>query len=204
MYIMKTRNLTTLLLATALTGTMATAALAADANQGVDLTKPIVSKGTPRNSDGHADLTGTWTNVSITPLQRPSSFGTRKALTKEEAGHLEGDAVQHFVDGNKPTDPNSGSEGGKKCADAGGLDCGYNTGWKDSGTTVVRVNGEPRSSFITFPADGRRRRVSPAVKAKKARRQPGRLPPRVRRRLRPAVVAVSTTTLRTTRPANAA
>jgi len=148
-------HLTQLLLATALTGAFATAAFAADSVPDGALTKPVVAKDVPRNSDGHADLTGIWTNVSITPLVRPASFGTRKELTKDEAAKLEGAAVQHFVDGNKPTDPNSGSEGGnKKCNDAGGLDCGYNTGWKDSGTTVVRVNGVPRTSFITYPANG--------------------------------------------------
>ena len=33
--------------------------------------------------------------------------------------------------------------------------CGYNAGWKDSTTRVMRVGGEPRSSFIVSPADGR-------------------------------------------------
>jgi hypothetical protein len=149
------RYLPTLLIATALTGTLATAAFAADNLPEGALTKPVVAKNVPRNPDGHADLTGIWTNVSITPMTRPANFGTRKELTKDEAAKLEGAAVQHFVDGAKPTDPNSGSDGGnKKCNDAGGLDCGYNTGWKDSGTTVVRVNGVPRTSFVTYPANG--------------------------------------------------
>jgi len=152
---MKMRNLPILLLATALTGTLATAAFAADTLPADALTKPVVAKNVPRAPDGHPDLTGIWTNVSITPLTRPSSFGDRKDLTKDEAAKLEGAAVQHFVDGAKPTDPNSGSDGGnKKCNDAGGLDCGYNTGWKDSGTTVVRVNGVPRTSFVTYPLNG--------------------------------------------------
>jgi hypothetical protein len=149
------RHLTHLLIATALTGAFATAAFAADNLPADALTKPVVAKNVPRNPDGHPDLTGIWTNVSITPMVRPGNFGTRKELTKDEAAKLEGAAVQHFIDGAKPTDPNSGSEGGnKKCNDAGGLDCGYNTGWKDSGTTVVRVNGAPRTSFITYPANG--------------------------------------------------
>jgi hypothetical protein len=121
------------------------------------LTKPIVSPKAPRAPDGHASLNGTWTNVSITQLERSSQYGVRKALTKEEASRLEGGAVQRFIDGNKPTDPNAGSidTTSKQCQGAGGLDCGYNSGWKDSGTTVVRINGEPRTSFITFPANGR-------------------------------------------------
>jgi len=121
------------------------------------LTKPVVAKTTPRAPDGHADLTGTWTNVSITGLERSPQYGLRKALTKEEAARLEGAAVDRFVEGNKPTPVDVGSidNTSKKCQGAGGLDCGYNSGWKDSGTTVVRVNGEPRTSFITFPENGR-------------------------------------------------
>lgn len=120
------------------------------------LTKPVVAKTTPRNSDGHADLTGVWTNVSITPLTRPAQYGARKALTKQEAAKLEGDAVARFVEGNQPTPVDVGSldNTSKHCTDAGGLDCGYNSGWKDSGTTVARVGGEPRTSFVTFPTSG--------------------------------------------------
>ncbi|RYE59385.1 MAG: hypothetical protein EOP20_04885 [Hyphomicrobiales bacterium] len=73
------------------------------------LTKPIVAKTAPRNSDGHADLTGTWTNVSITQLERSPQFGVRKALSKEEAARLEGQAVDRFVEGNKPTPQDVGS-----------------------------------------------------------------------------------------------
>ena len=41
----------------------------------------------PRTPDGHPDLQGTWTNGTITPLERPD--GARLALTKEEAERLE-------------------------------------------------------------------------------------------------------------------
>ena len=136
---------------------LAPAAFAADTTLQTDaLTKPVVAKTAPRNSDGHADLTGIWTNVSITPLIRPTQYGARKGLTKQEAADLEGEAVAHFIEGNKPTPVDVGSldNTSKHCTDAGGLDCGYNSGWKDSGTTVARVNGEPRTSFLTFPSNG--------------------------------------------------
>ena len=136
---------------------LAPAAFAADTTLQTDaLTKPVVAKTAPRNSDGHADLTGIWTNVSITPLIRPTQYGARKGLTKQEAADLEGEAVAHFIEGNKPTPVDVGSldNTSKHSTDAGGLDCGYNSGWKDSGTTVARVNGEPRTSFLTFPSNG--------------------------------------------------
>jgi hypothetical protein len=111
----------------------------------------------PRASDGKADLQGNWSNAYITPLERAATYGERRALTTEEAAQLEGSAVARFEEGNKPTDPNIGAEDhtSKNCQGAGGLDCGYNSGWKDSGTQVARVNGEPRTSFITSPANGR-------------------------------------------------
>jgi hypothetical protein len=150
-------KLTIWLLTTALAAGLAPAVFAADTALPADgLTKPVVAKSAPRNSDGHADLTGIWTNVSITPLTRPAQYGGRKALTPQEAAKLEGEAVAHFVEGNKPTPVDVGSldNTSKHCTDAGGLDCGYNAGWKDSGTTVARVNGEPRTSFVTFPSSG--------------------------------------------------
>src|SRR4029453_14912906 len=41
----------------------------------------------PRTPDGHPDLQGTWTNGTITPLERPD--GSRPTLTKDEVDRLE-------------------------------------------------------------------------------------------------------------------
>lgn len=97
------------------------------------------------------DLSGVWTNVSITPFERASTYGARRAHTPQEAKQIEGAAVARFEEGNAPTDPNQGAEDhtSKQCKGADGLDCGYNSGWKDSGVSLTRVNGEPRTSFIT-------------------------------------------------------
>src|SRR3954471_5537300 len=38
-----------------------------------------------RQSDGHPDLTGYWTNDSFTPLERPSELGSKALFTPEEA-----------------------------------------------------------------------------------------------------------------------
>ncbi len=111
----------------------------------------------PRASDGKADLQGNWSNAYITPLERQPKFGERKVHTAEEAAEIEGTAVARFLEGDKPTDPNLGAEDhtSKNCQGAGGLDCGYNSGWKDSGTQLTRVNGEPRTSYITSTPNGR-------------------------------------------------
>jgi len=39
----------------------------------------------PRTPDGHPDMQGYWTNATYTPLERPTEFGTKEFLTREEA-----------------------------------------------------------------------------------------------------------------------
>jgi hypothetical protein len=117
----------------------------------------------PRTPYGQPDLEGVWTNVSITPLERPSRFGSSINLTPLQASQLETAAVDRFIEGNAPTDPKAPATDTtrKHCQGPGGLDCGYNSGWKDSGTTVTRIDGQPHSSFITSTPTGR----VPAYKA---------------------------------------
>ena len=38
-----------------------------------------------RTAWGHPDLEGTWTNATLTPLQRPPELGTKSIFTPEEA-----------------------------------------------------------------------------------------------------------------------
>jgi hypothetical protein len=111
----------------------------------------------PRTGYGQPDLEGVWTNVSITPLERSRQFGSSLNLTPEQAAALEASAIDHYVEGNARTDPNAPATDTtrKHCQGAGGLDCGYNSSWKDSATTVTRVDGQPRSSFIISTPDGR-------------------------------------------------
>src|SRR5580704_7298083 len=86
----------------------------------------------PRTAYGQPDLEGVWTNVSITPLERPSQFGDSIALTPDQASQLEYAAIEHYIEGNAPTDPNAPATDTtrKHCQGPGGLDCGYNSAWK--------------------------------------------------------------------------
>jgi hypothetical protein len=111
----------------------------------------------PTNAYGQPDLEGTWTNASLTNLERSKEFGTRKVLTDAEVKKIEGEDAKMVAEGNAPTDPKVKTtdlphECGRGFSGAG---CGYNVAWIDPGSTVMRVNGEPRSSFLTEPADGR-------------------------------------------------
>jgi hypothetical protein len=111
----------------------------------------------PLTADGHPDLSGFWSNATLTPEQRPAALGDRLVYTPAEVAKLEGAVVKEVEEGNKPTDPNSGAEGGKEdpknlrpeFAAAGGDVGGYNRGWLDPGSAVMRVHGEPRTSFLT-------------------------------------------------------
>jgi len=119
----------------------------------------------PRLSDGKPDLQGFWSNATLTRLERDATYGERLALTKEEAAKLEGDTATRNARLNAPTnpellkvwtDPNRGVDNADDCRSGSrGAACGYNAGWTDPGDLVMRVRGEPRTSLITFPKNGR-------------------------------------------------
>ena len=128
------------------------------------------------NAYGQPNLEGTWANSSLTHLEREAKFGDRLAYTLEEANSIDGGRAVEIVNGNKPTNTKlTTNEVNKSCevrGFQGDVDCGYNAGWTDPGDSVMRVGGQPRTSFITFPTNGR----IPPVKAgiKELRAPPGR------------------------------
>ena len=99
----------------------------------------------PRTEFGHPDLQGTWTNATITALERPDQF-ERLVLTEAEAMRWERQTAGFFeaID-NIP-------EGGLQAGEDVG---GYNAFWMDPGTRALRVDGEARSSIITSPSSGK-------------------------------------------------
>jgi hypothetical protein len=121
----------------------------------------------PMNAYGQPDLEGTWTNATLTVLERPKEYGTRKIMTPEEVAKVEGSSAQLFAADNAPRDPKvKTTDLPHECGlGFSGAGCGYNAAWIDPGTTVMRVNGEPRSSFITDPANGRLPPYKTGVKA---------------------------------------
>ena len=70
-----------LALATALSG----AALSGTVVFGQAATAPYQ---VPRTPDGHPDMQGVWANNSMTPLERPLSFGMRATMTDAELDAL--------------------------------------------------------------------------------------------------------------------
>jgi len=111
----------------------------------------------PRTEFGQPDLQGNWNNATITTFERPAQYGNRNVLTADEVAKAEGFAADHVKEAAKPTDPKLGIKDLPNDCGYGftGTNCGYNNFWVDRGTQVLRVNGEPRASILTQPANGR-------------------------------------------------
>jgi hypothetical protein len=124
----------------------------------------------PHMADGKPDLNGTWTNSSLTRLERDPKLGERLVLTPAETAKLEGDNKAYNTMRNQPTRPDQKIDEIPCSPGFVGSNCGYNQGWTDPGETVMRVRGEPRSSFITSPANGRVPAVRPEAQARMAAR----------------------------------
>jgi hypothetical protein len=117
----------------------------------------------PLNAYGQPDLEGTWTNASLTPLERPKEYGTRYNMSEDEIKKIEGAEAKTVAEGNAPTDPKVKTTDlpyncGRGFSGAG---CGYNSAWIDPGSTVMRVDGKGVTSFVNSTPDGR----APAYKA---------------------------------------
>ena len=109
----------------------------------------------PRTADGRPDLQGNWSNATLTPLSRPS--GRAPILTAEEVTRIEQGREALVNERSQASDPNREAPpaGGRNpiCIDAA-TTC-YNQVYIDAGSRVAVVNGEPRSSLVTMPANGR-------------------------------------------------
>ena len=108
----------------------------------------------PRTPDGRPDFQGSWTNSTLTPLER--SEGQGPLYTREEVQEIE------RTDGDCPPAPGTVACG--RTARPGSL-AGqeYNEVYWETGTRIAIVNGEPRTSLVTHPANGRVPARTPAA-----------------------------------------
>ncbi len=53
----------------------------------------------PRLPDGHPDLQGYWTSLSVTPFERPAKYGNREFLTEKETQDAFNAGIQSEFDG---------------------------------------------------------------------------------------------------------
>ena len=99
----------------------------------------------PRTSWGAPNLQGTWSNATITGLERFEQ-AENLVLTPAEASRIENGTAEFFA---------SIDELPEGELEAGGDVGGYNTFWMDPGSRLARVRGGIRSSLIVDPADGK-------------------------------------------------
>ncbi|HAD75889.1 MAG TPA: hypothetical protein DCG16_08900, partial [Gemmatimonadetes bacterium] len=114
----------------------------------------------PRTPDGRPDLQGNWSNATLTQIQRAPGLGP--ILTPQQVAMMEGGAALGAQAGSAASDPDreappaGGIWTGNPLADgASGGTGGYNSVYIDGGTRVAVYNGQPRSSLITNPENGR-------------------------------------------------
>jgi hypothetical protein len=124
----------------------------------------------PRLADGRPDLQGTWTNATLTPLERAEK--TPLVLPSEEVARREQafrDRVARLAEDSDPNRP-APPKGGDGSTGAAGNVGGYNNFWIDPGDRIAVVNGEYRSSLITSPASGRVPALTPQARLRAAQR----------------------------------
>ena len=102
---------------------------------------------------GDPDLQGTWSNQTLTSLERPREFADKPVLTEAEAAAYEKRLVQQGnVDNRTP-----GTEQDVSLA--------YNQVWWDRGNRIV---ADRRTSLVVDPADGRIPQLTPAAQKRRA------------------------------------
>ena len=104
--------------------------------------------------DEHPNLTGIWSNASRTSLTRP--LGTELVVSASKAQEIVRNLSiagisRENIENGPSIDPETGAP------PAGSNDFGlrgYNLFWTDPGSTLARVEGEFRTSYITSPESG--------------------------------------------------
>jgi hypothetical protein len=155
--------ISTAALALALPAAAAAAAPAAAAPSSADPT--VTPKGwkVPKTAFGQPDLSGYWSNATMTPLTRNPKLTDKLVVDPKEARGLEAAFADALAEADRPTDQKKGPGNvtDKDSAEAklvkirpdfaaaGGDVGGYNTFWIDPGSHMMVVNGEYRSSIIT-------------------------------------------------------
>ena len=99
----------------------------------------------PRTSWGHPDLQGTWTNATLTPLQRPVELGDKEFYTPAEVAQFAADR-RAATNADRPL----------RAGDVGS----YNDAFFERGSGGVRTG---RTSLVIEPRDGRIPALTPAA-----------------------------------------
>lgn len=100
----------------------------------------------PRTSAGHPDISGVWTNTTITRLERPGDLANKAFFSEEEANTLEQDSA------NRRTRLDAPSAVRTTPLPKGGRIGSYNAFWYSAQDSIVSTR---RTSLVIDPPDGR-------------------------------------------------
>jgi hypothetical protein len=89
---------------------------------------------------GDPDLQGTWSNQTLTPLERPAQFKDKPVLTEPEAAAYEKQVIE------------AGNVDNRNPGTVQDVNLAYNQVWWDRGNKIV---ADRRTSLIVDPPDGR-------------------------------------------------
>jgi hypothetical protein len=107
--------------------------------------RTVSGTATPQARDGRSDLSGTWSFVSATPLERPEEFGDRAVLTDQEIAEIARRAAAQPATERQPPAGDTGA---------------YNSFWTDAGAKRT----DRRTSLIVDPPNGRLPPVTPETR----------------------------------------
>jgi hypothetical protein len=118
----------------------------------------------PKNAMGQPDLSGQWSNATLTPLVRNKRLSDKPALSIAEAAALEKTWAEALAESDSEAPAEESPEAARarllssKLVEirpdfvaAGGDTGGYNTFWIDPGSHLVELNGEFRTAILTTP-----------------------------------------------------
>ena len=134
------------------------------------LTAVTATADIPRTAEGRPDLSGVYDVATLTPLERPQSYGDNLYLTPEQAKALEAQAAAFRAATSTRSDPNREAPpaGGDGSPGPAGNVGGYNTFWIDNGDDTFAIDGKYRTSIIHEPANGRLPKLTPRGMANRA------------------------------------
>lgn len=103
----------------------------------------------PRTPAGKPDFSGNFDASTLTPLQRPTRFGNRLHLNEEEVQALRDREMNIRLADSEQGDPN------RAPPEQGGSIGSYNDFWFDRGDDAFVLDGQYRTSILTYPENGR-------------------------------------------------
>ena len=106
----------------------------------------------PRTASGKPNLQGFWTNASLTTMQRSDNYKDIGLVIP--ADRLQELTTNHHQNVRQATDDNQVAGQLPDGKDLG-RGRGYNAFWVDPGSKFGVVRGEVRTSWITYPENGR-------------------------------------------------